>query len=215
VRPRAAIVDPAAFGELLRAIDGHNGTPEVRCGLQLLALTFVRPGELRAAQWAEIDVDKTLWTIPGARMKMRRPHRIPLARQTIALLKDLRAIARDAELILPGMRGRGRPMSENTLNAALRRLGYSKDQMTAHGFRAAASSILNECGLWNPDAIEAQLAHVEGNAVRRAYARAEFWDERVRMMQWWADRLDELRRGGEVVSFSTDERRVRPSTSLK
>jgi integrase len=118
----------------------------------LLALTFVRPGELRGAQWAEIDFDKTVWTIPGARMKMRRPHRIPLVRQTIAVLKDLRAIARDAELILPGMRGRGRPMSENTLNAALRRLGYSKDQMTAHGFRATASPLLNECGLWNPDA---------------------------------------------------------------
>jgi integrase len=198
VRPRAAIIDPPGLGELLRAIDGHNGMPEVHGGLQLLALTFVRPGELRGALWAEIDFDRAVWTIPGARMKMRRPHRIPLARQTIVVLKNLCAITTESELILPGMRGRGRPLSENTLNAALRRLGYAKDEMTAHGFRAAASSILNESGLWNPDAIEAQLAHVEGNAVRRAYARAEFWDERVRMMQWWADQLDRFRSGAKV-----------------
>jgi integrase len=197
VRPRAAIIDPPGLGELLRAIDEHNGMPEVRSGLQLLALTFVRPGELRGAKWAKIDFDKAIWAIPATRMKTRRPHRIPLARQTIAVLKNLRTIKGEAELILPGMRGRGRPLSENTLNAALRRLGYAKDEMTAHGFRAGASLILNESGLWNPDAIEAQLAHLEGNAVRRAYARAEFWDERVRMMQWWADRLDEMKgRGG-------------------
>jgi integrase len=196
VRHRAAIVDHAGLGELLRAIDGHNGMPEVRGGLQLLALTFVRPGELRGARWTEIEFDAAVWTIPGPRMKMRRPHRIPLARQTIAVLKNLHAITGVTELILPGMRGRSRPLSENTLNAALRRLGYSKDEMTAHGFRAAASSILNESGLWNSDAIEAQLAHVEGNAVRRAYARAEFWDERVRMMQWWADQLDQMKRAG-------------------
>jgi len=193
VRHRAAIIEPAGIGELLRAIDGHNGMPEVRAGLQMLALTFVRPGELRGAQWAEIDFDSAIWTIPGARMKMRRPHRVPLVRQTIDVLKNLRAITGEAPLILPGARGRGRPLSENTLNAALRRLGYTKHDMTAHGFRAAASSMLNESGLWNPDAIEAQLAHIEGDAVRRAYARAEFWGERVKMMQWWADRLDNLR----------------------
>ena len=198
VRHRAAIVEPVALGELLRAIDSHNGMPEVRGGLQLLALTFVRPGELRGAQWAEIDFNKAVWIIPGVRMKMRRPHRVPLAPQTINVLKNLRAITGASQLIVPGARGRGRPLSENTLNAALRRLGYTKEEMTAHGFRAAASSILNECGLWNPDAIEAQLAHVEGNAVRRAYARAEFWDERVKMMAWWADRLDTLRAGSSV-----------------
>lgn len=195
VRHRAAIVEPVALGELLRAIDGHNGMPEVRGGLQLLALTFVRPGELRGAQWTELDFNKAIWTIPAVRMKMRRPHRVPLAPQTINVLKNLRAITGASQLIVPGARGRGRPLSENSLNAALRRLGYTKEEMTAHGFRAAASSILNECGLWNPDAIEAQLAHVEGNAVRRAYARAEFWDERVKMMQWWADSLDLMRVG--------------------
>ena len=202
VRHRAAIVAPAAFGELLRAIDGYQGMPEVRAGLQLLALTFVRPGELRAATWAEFDLDNAVWTIPGDRAKMRRPHRVPLSRQTIEVLTRIRTITGHAPLILPGARARNRPLSENTLNAALRRLGYTKDEMTSHGFRAAASSILNECGKWNPDAIEAQLAHVEGNAVRRAYARAEFWDERVKMMDWWADKLDQLRRGADVIPIA-------------
>ena len=138
VRPRAAIIDPTALGELLRAIDGHKGLPEVRGALQLLALTFVRPGELRGARWEEIDFDNGIWIIPGTRMKMRRPHRVPLSRQTIALLNNLSAITGSGGLLVPGMRGRGRPLSENTLNAALRRLGYTKDEMTAHGFRAAA-----------------------------------------------------------------------------
>ena len=160
-----------------------------------MALTFVRPGELRGATWAELDLDTAVWTVPGARMKMRRPHRVPLARQTVAVLNSLRPTGATG-LVLPGMRGRGRPLSETTLNAALRRLGYTKDEMTSHGFRAVASSILNESNLWNPDAIEAQLAHVEGNAIRRAYARAEFWDQRVEMMQWWADRLDQMKTAG-------------------
>jgi integrase len=141
VRHRAAIVEPAGLGELLRGIDGYNGMPEVRGGLQLLALTFVRPGELRGAQWTEIDFDSATWTIPGVRMKMRRPHRIPLARQTMEVLKRLREFTGREPLILPGAWGRGRPLSENTLNAALRRLGYSKDEMSAHGFRATASSM--------------------------------------------------------------------------
>ena len=199
VRHRAAIVEPAGFGQLLQAMEDYPGSPEVRAGLQLLALTFVRPGELRGATWAEIDLDAAIWNIPAQRMKMGRPHRVPLARQTAGLLKGIRQITGGAPYVLTSAWGRGRPLSENTLNAALRRMGYSKDEMTSHGFRATASSILNESGLWNLDAIEAQLAHVEGNAVRRAYARAEFWDKRVRMMQWWADRLDELRRGGEVI----------------
>jgi len=202
VRHRAAIIDPKGLGGLLRAIDGHNGTPEVRYGLQLLALTFVRPGELRGAEWTEVDFEAAIWTIPPERMKMRRPHRVPLSRQALTVLKNAHSISGDAELILPGLRGRGRSLSENTFNAALRRLGYTKHEMTAHGFRAAASSMLNESGKWNADAIEAQLAHVEGNLVRRAYARAEFWEERVKLMAWWADRLDELRRGGEVVPIS-------------
>ena len=199
VQHRAAIVEPVPFGALLRAIDGYDGTLEVRSALQLLALTFTRPGELRLATWKEFDLDAGVWTIPAKRMKMRRPHRVPLSPQAIAILERLRAVAGQHELLFPGLRSPARPLSENTLNAALRRLGYTKDDMSSHGFRAAASSLLNECGKWNADAIEAQLAHVEANAVRKAYARAEYWAERVEMMAYWADRLDELRRGGLVV----------------
>lgn len=203
VRHRAAIVDPEGLGALLPAVGGYNGTPEVCLGLQVLALTFVRPGELRGVKWSEVNFEKAVWTIPPKRMKMRRPLRIPLALQTLDVLTNARAINPDAELILPGMRGRVGSLSENTFNAALRRLGCAQDDMIAHGFRAAASSILNESGQWNPDAIEAQLAHVEGNAVRRAYARSEFWEERVRMMTWWAERLSALKRGDEVISLAT------------
>ena len=193
VKHRAAIIEPIGFGQLLRAIDDYSGSPEVRAGLQLLALTFVRPGELRGATWAEIDLDAAIWSIPAGRMKMGRPHRVPLARQTIDTLRAIRDITGAAPFVLTSAWARGRPLSENTLNVALRRMGFTKDEMTSHGFRATASSILNESGLWNPDAIEAQLAHVEGNSVRRAYARAEFWDERLRMMQWWADRIDSIK----------------------
>jgi integrase len=199
VQHRAAIVEPLPFGALLRAIDGYDGTPEVRSALQLLALTFTRPGELRLATWKEFDLDAGVWTIPATRMKMRRPHRVPLAPQAISVLEELRTLTGQFELLFPGVRSPSRPLSENTLNAALRRLGYAKDDMSSHGFRAAASSLLNECGKWNADAIEAQLAHVEANAVRKAYARAEYWAERVEMMAYWAGRLDELRRGGIIV----------------
>ena len=134
----AWITLPAGTDRSTVAMKRMNGLPEVRGALQLLALTFVRPGELRGARWEEIDFDNGIWIIPGTRMKMRRPHRVPLSRQTIALLNNLSAITGSGGLLVPGMRGRGRPLSENTLNAALRRLGYTKDEMTAHGFRAAA-----------------------------------------------------------------------------
>lgn len=198
---RPAIVEPRAFGALLRAIDSYEGTPEVRFALQLLALTFVRPGELRNAAWNEFDLASGGWAIPAGRMKMRRPHRVPLAPQAIAILRQLHAITGHRDLLFPGVRSADRAMSENTINAALRRLGFSKEEMTGHGFRASASSILNESGLWNPDAIERQLAHVDNDSIRRAYARADFWEERVRMMAWWADKCDELRRGGQVIQL--------------
>jgi integrase len=199
VRHRAAIVEPKAFGALLRTIDGYDGMPEVRIALQMLALTFVRPGELRSAKWSEVDLGDALWTIPAEKMKMRRPHRVPLAKQAVELLRSLHKMTGHRELLLPGAWDHKKALSDNTLNAALRRLGYAQDVMTSHGFRAAASSMLNESGKWNADAIEAQLAHVEGNSVRRAYARAEFWKERVKLMTFWADWLDELRRGGQVI----------------
>jgi integrase len=202
VTPRAAIVAPKAFGGLLRAIEGYDGAPETRAALELLALTFVRPGELRAAEWAEFDLDAAVWEIPADRMKMRKPHRIPLAPRALSILRELRKLTGQCKFLFPSVRSVTRCMSENTLNAAMRRMGFKNEDMTSHGFRASSSSMLNESGLWNADAIERQLAHVDGDSVRRAYARAEFWDERVRMMTWWADRCDELRRGGQVIPLA-------------
>ena len=159
----------------------------------------MRPGELRAAEWAEFDFDAGVWEIPAAKTKMRRPHRVPLAPQAIAILRDLQAITGQGKFLFPSVRTPARCMSENTINAALRRLGFQKEEMSGHGFRSSASSMLNESGLWNADAIERQLAHVDNDSVRRAYARADFWEERVRMMAWWAERSEEMRRGGVVV----------------
>jgi integrase len=199
VTPRAAIVTPNAFGGLLRAIEDYQGAPETRAALELLALTFVRPGELRAAEWVEFDFDAAVWEIPPGRMKMRKAHRVPLALRVLAILKEHRKLTAQGRFLFPSVRSGARCMSENTLNAALRRMGFKNEDMTSHGFRASASSMLNESGLWNPDAIERQLAHIDGDSVRRAYARAEFWDERVKMMSWWSEKCDELRRGGTVV----------------
>ena len=199
VQHRAAIIEPKAFGGLLRALAGYDGAPETRAALELLALTFVRPGELRAAEWAEFDLDAGVWAIPAEKMKMRRPHRVPLAARAVAILRELHAITGQGKFLFPSVRSATRCMSENTINAALRRMGFEKHEMTGHGFRSAASSMLNESGLWNPDAIERQLAHVDADSVRKAYARADFWDERVRMMAWWAERCHEMRHGGVVI----------------
>ena len=181
--PRAAITDADKFGALLRAIDAFDGQPGTRIALRLLALLFPRPGELRLAEWSEFDFERAVWTVPASRMKMRRPHRVPLPAQARELLNALRPIS-TGDLLFPGVRSQSRPISDGTLNAALRRLGYAKDEATGHGFRATASSLLNESGKWHPDAIERQLAHVESNDARAAYARGGHWDERVLMMQW-------------------------------
>ncbi len=194
VTHRAAITDPKGLGALLRAIESFDGQPTTRAALRLMPILFPRPGELRMAEWGEFDLEKAEWTIPASRMKMRRPHRSPLPRQAIEILRDLHEITGRGKLPFHSVRTVLRPISENTLNAALRRLGYAKDEVTAHGFRATASTLLNESGLWHADAIERQLAHIEADDVRRAYLRGEHWDERVRMMQWWADRLDQLAR---------------------
>src|SRR5665213_91826 len=199
VTPRAAITNPKAFGALLRAIDGFTGQTTTCTALKLMALLFPRPGELRGAEWREFDFEEAIWTIPAARTKTRREHRIPLAPQAIAVLKHLHQTTGGGTLAIPGVRSVRQPMSEATLNAALRRLGYSKDEATAHGFRATASTLLNESGRWTADAIERQLAHVEVNAVRGAYARGEHWDERKKMMVWWADYLDQLKSVGAVI----------------
>jgi len=199
VTHRAAVTDPKALGALLRAIDGFDGQPTTRAGLQLMAILFPRPGELRAARWSEIDLDAAIWTVPAERTKTRREHRVPLPEQAVSILRDLLKITGVGVLAFPSIRSVCRPMSENTLNAALRRLGYSKKEVSAHGFRATASTLLNESGLWSYDVIERQLAHVDSNAVRRAYARSDHWQERVRMMTWWADHLDALKAEGDVV----------------
>lgn len=194
-----AIIDAKRAGELLRAIDGYEGQALTKIAMQLSAHVFVRPGELRHAEWSEIDMEAALWTIPADKMKMRKPHHVPLSRQSVELLRQLHAITGPAGYAFPSIRTHTRPMSENTVNAGLRRLGFSGDEMTAHGFRAMASTLLNESGKWNPDAIERALAHGDEDRVRAAYHRGAHWKERIEMAQWWSDYLDQLRKGAEIV----------------
>jgi integrase len=196
-RHHPAILDPKGIGALIRAIRDFEGDPTTRTGLLLVAYTFLRSGEIRSAKWSDVDWEAARLTIPAERMKMHRPHIVPLSTQVRTVLREIRPITGDSELILPSLRSKGRPMSENTMNAALRRMGYSKTEMVTHGFRTIASTTLNENGFhW--DWIERQLAHVEGNKVRAAYNAAEYLKERTKMMQWYADYLDGLAEG-EVV----------------
>lgn len=202
VRHRAAITTAKGAGVLLRAIDVYSGYPITHAALKLAPHVFVRPGELRQAEWAEFDLIKNIWTIPAHKTKMRVAHRVPLTRQVLAILDELREISRARRHLSPAQGKRDRPMSENTINVALRRMGFDGQTMTAHGFRAMTSTLLNEQGRWNPDAIERQLGHAEADGVRRAYARGEHWDERVRMMQSWSDYLDQLRSGAKILQGS-------------
>lgn len=187
-----ALTEPAQIGALLRALEDYDGRPVVRLALTILPYVFVRPGELRHAEWREIDLDAALWRIPAARMKMRDDHAVPLATQVVTWLRALKLVTGRGRLVFPSLRGGARPISAGTLNAALRRLGYGPDEMVPHGFRAIASTRLNELG-WAPDLIELQLAHRERNASRAAYNRAMRIEERRVMMQAWADYLDRLR----------------------
>ena len=196
-----AVTEAAEVGKLLRSIDGYEGQGMTKWALQLAPHVFVRPGELRHARWDEIDLDAALWIIPAEKMKMRKPHHVPLSRQSIAVLNEIRSITGANGYVFPSMRSRTRPMSENTLNAALRRLGYSTNEMTAHGFRAMASTLLNESGKWSPDAIERALAHGDSDKVRAAYHRGAHWKERIAMAQWWSDLLDSLRSGATILPF--------------
>ena len=197
----AAIIDPKRVGELLRAIDGYSGHPVTKLALQLAPHVFVRPGELRKAEWPEIDFDGSVWRIPAARMKMRREHVVPLSTQAISILKDAQAITGNGPYIFPSQLSPGRPMSENTANGALKRLGFG-NEMTAHGFRAMASTLLNESGKWSPDAIERALAHKDNDSIRAAYHRGTHWNERVIMAQWWSDKLDLLSMGARIVPLT-------------
>lgn len=190
VTHRAAFTQPRDIKSLLVAIEDYQGSLTTKFALLFLALTFVRPGELRKAEWTEIHGNE--WRIPAHKMKMKDPHIVPLSRQALAILEQNKPLNGEAQYIFPSLLASDRPMSENTLNTALRRLGFTKDEMTSHGFRTMASTRLNEMN-WHPDAIERQLAHRPKNQVRAAYNQAQHLPERIRMMQAWADYLDELR----------------------
>src|SRR5690606_24952420 len=185
-RHQSAVTKPEAFGALLRAIDGYEGHRTIRTALQLLALTFPRPGELRLAEWPEVDLAEAVWIIPAHRTKMRREHRIPLSRQAIAKFEALRTMTGRGSLGFPSIRSLDKPLSDGALNAALRAMGIDGATHVSHGFRSSASSLLNEHSAFSTEAIERALAHGEPDKVRRAYNRAQYWDERVSMMQWWA-----------------------------
>ena len=197
----ATITEPVAVGSLLRAIEGYEGSFITKCAMELSVLVFVRPGELRHAEWQEFDLDKRVWRIPEEKMKVPEQHLVPLSKQAIEVIQTLQPLTGTgsaSKYLFPSVRTFSRPMSENTVNAALRRMGYQKDEICAHGFRGMASTLLNENG-WRPDVIERQLAHAERNNVRKAYNHAEYWPERTEMMQWWADYLDDLKAGGKII----------------
>lgn len=194
----AAITDPARIGELLRAMDGFTGNLPTRCALQLSALTFVRPGELRAAEWADVDLDAQEWRYTTSKTKTQ--HIVPLASQAVAILRELQPLTGAGRYLFPGARDRKRPMSNMTVNAALRRMGFDRDTMTGHGFRAMARTVLDEVLGFRPDYIEHQLAHAVRDPLGRAYNRTAHLSERRKMMQAWADYLDTLRKGERNVT---------------
>jgi integrase len=189
----SAILDPNAVGELLRSIDAYSGHMITRLAMQVSPHVMARPGEIRQAQWPEFDLEKAVWKIPAERMKMRRPHAVPLSRQVLAYLSELRSLTGPEGFLFPAFHTSRRPLSENTINQAFRRMGYAVGEVTAHGLRTTASTLLNESGKWRPDAIERSLAHADTNAIRGTYNRGVYWDERVAMHQWWSDYLDQLR----------------------
>jgi integrase len=190
---RPAITDESELGALMLSIDEYDGWPTVRAALHLVALTMTRPGEVRHMQRSEIIWPKAMWRIPAERMKMRQPHDVPLSRQALAVLRHVWSLSEGNALVLPSVRSAIKTLSENAMNSALRRMGYAKDEICTHGFRSAASTILNERG-FDRDVIEAALAHQDEDQIRAAYNRAKYWPQRVKLMQDWADLLDEFRR---------------------
>jgi len=211
----ATITDPIKVGELMRSIDGYNGSLVVRCALKLSPLVMLRPKELRQAEWSEIDFATATWTIPAKRMKNRKhikqanleadQHIVPLSKQALNVLQELYPLTGRWKYIFPSARGKSRSMSENAVRVALRTMGYTNDDITPHGFRAMASSMLNEMGKWNPDAIERQLSHKDKNIIRRSYNHAQHLEERREMLQFWADYLDELKQGAEIIPLQTSQ----------
>ena len=208
VKHMAAVLEPAKAGELMRAIAMYSGQPTTRAALQLSALLFQRPGNIRQMKWADVDLDGAVWRIPAADMKRTlhgklngRPHVVPLAPQALAILTDLKGLTGQGKYVFPSLLTGERPMSDNTIRTALRRLGYTNDEMTAHGFRAMARTIMVEQMNVEPDVIEAQLAHGKSGPLGAAYDRAEFLDKRRDMMNQWANYLDKLRTGADVIQF--------------
>jgi integrase len=201
VRHYAAVIEPGVLGAMLRAFDGYTGGPVVRTALQLQAMLFVRPGELRHMEWDELDFEAAQWRIPGEKMKMREPHIVPLAPQAVALLKALQPLTRRSRYVFPSPRSKDRPMSENAVNVALRALGYDRDTVTGHGFRATARTILDEKLRYRVEVIEMQLAHAVRDPLGRAYNRTKYLEERKDMMLGWADYLDKLKAGADVVKL--------------
>lgn len=199
----ASITEPKLIGELLRAIEGYQGHFVTKCALKLAPLLFVRPGELRHAEWSELELNDQQWRIPDHKMKMAAVHIVPLSDQALAIFEEIEImpLTGNGRYVFPSIRTDSRPMSENTVLGALRRMGYTKNEMTGHGFRSMASTRLNEMG-WNRDAIERQLAHAERNNVRGAYNYAEYLPERRKMMQSWADYLDGLKNGAAVIPIN-------------
>jgi integrase len=199
---RAAILNPIRMGELLNAIDSYGGHIQTALGARLLAIVHLRPGELRRSKWPEFDLGAAVWTIPKDRMKMRRDHRVPLPRQALEILQRLAPLSKPDGYVLPGVADWGKPLSPNTFNKALRTMGFSSEEVTSHGFRSTFMTMASESGLWSFDAVERALSHEEENKTRRAYLRGDFWEERVKLEQWWADKLDELQLAARA-SFDT------------
>jgi len=203
VKPKhlASITEPSSIGALLRSIDGYQGTLVTRCALRLAPLVFVRPGELRQAEWSEFNLDKAEWNIPAEKMKMRQPHLVPLSDQAIAILRELQPLTGHSRYVFPSATSPKRPMSNNAVLAALRRMGYATEEMSGHGFRAMARTVLDEVLHFRPDYIEHQLAHAVRDPNGRAYNRTAHLTERRKMMAAWADYLDALKAGGNVMAF--------------
>ena len=191
VKHRAAILDEKELGGLMRAIDGYDGWPTVRAALKFTALTFARPGEVRGALRQEFDFENAVWRISAKRTKMRRPHEVPLSPQAISVVREVWSLSDRNELVFASIRSPQKPLSENAMNSALRRMGFTGEEMTAHGFRASASTILNQRG-YNPDVIEAALGHQDQDEIRRSYNRAKYWPQRVSLMTDWANMLDSM-----------------------
>ncbi|WP_430739007.1 tyrosine-type recombinase/integrase [Sphingomonas paeninsulae] len=193
VKHHGALLDPTAVGDLLRAIDGYSGHLVTRIALRVSPHLMARPGELRQAKWNEFDLANAVWKIPAERMKMRKPHTVPLSRQVKTDLEELFALTGPTGFVFPAFHTSLRPLSENTINQCFRRMGYGVGEITAHGLRSTASTLLNESGKWSADAIERSLAHADHDAVRGIYNRGHYWEERVAMHQWWSDYLSDLR----------------------